>query len=78
MAGPGFDVDKMVSNNRHTPSESFEADRLNRDDISIAQYPAQIDRAALDVLYGVGVGKAAKNSDFGGTIDRQASAHQKS
>lgn len=71
MAGPGFDVDKMVSNNRHTPSESFEADRLNRDDISIAQYPAQIDRAALDVLYGVGVGKAAKNSDFGGTIDRE-------
>ncbi|EMA63739.1 DEAD/DEAH box helicase [Halorubrum lipolyticum] len=71
MAGPGFDVDKVVSNNRHTPSESFEADRLTRENISVAQYPAQIDRAALDVLYGIGVGKAAKDSDFGGTIDRE-------
>lgn len=71
MPGPGFDVDEMVSDSRNTPSESFEADRLDRDNISAAQYPAQIDRAALDVLYGVGVGKAAKSSDFGGTIDQE-------
>jgi superfamily II DNA or RNA helicase len=53
-----------------TPAEQFEHDRLDRDGIDETQYPAQVDRAAVDVLRGIAVGKTDDPTDIGGTVDR--------
>ena len=49
-------------------SEQFYEDRLDRDGLSVADWPSQIDRAAIDLLYGVALGRTNSNFDHGGTI----------
>jgi len=53
-----------------TPAEQFKNDRLDRDGIDKTQYPAQVDRAAVDILRNVAVGKTDDPTDIGGTVDR--------
>lgn len=49
-------------------SSQFYEERLAREGISTADWPSQIDRAALDLLYGVAIGHTDSNFDIGGTI----------
>lgn len=51
-----------------TPAAQFENDRLDRDGIEPTQYPAQVDRAALDLCRGIAVGQTDDHRDIGGTI----------
>ncbi|GAB6878234.1 hypothetical protein JCM17823_05080 [Halorubrum gandharaense] len=51
-------------------SDQFYDERLDRDDLSTADWPSQIDRAAVDLLYGVALGQTDSKSDHGGTIGR--------
>lgn len=53
-----------------TPADQFKHDRLDRDGIENTQYPAQVDRAAVDILRNIAVGKTDDPTDIGGTIDR--------
>jgi hypothetical protein len=53
-----------------TPSEQFYADRLDRYADQRSQWPTQIDRAAVDLLYDVAIGDADDGS-VGGTIGRE-------
>ena len=49
-------------------ADQFKKDRLDRDGLSRADWPSQIDRGATDLLYGVAIGRADSNFDHGGTI----------
>ncbi len=63
--------DPIQTRDKHTtPAEQFKNDRLDRDSIEKTQYPAQVDRAAVDVLQNVAVGKTDDPRDFGGTVDQ--------
>lgn len=66
---PGNDPFQSIDKHR-TPAEQFKNDRLDRDVINKTQYPAQVDRAAVDVLHNVAVGKKDDPTDIGGTVDR--------
>ena len=50
--------------------EQFYEARLDRDGIDQSDWPSQIDRAAIDVSYGVALGKTGSRYDYGGTIGR--------
>ncbi|MCL9817782.1 DEAD/DEAH box helicase family protein [Natronocalculus amylovorans] len=50
-------------------SEQFYEERLDRSDLSTADWPSQIDRAATDLLYGVAIGRT-DSFDHGGTIGK--------
>ena len=52
-----------------TPSEQFYDDRLDRYEDRRSQWPTQIDRAAVDILYNVAVGR--DGDSHAGTIDRE-------
>ncbi len=71
MPSDPFDPDDFINND---PSEQFRADRLARDGVDPSQYPVQIDRAAIDILNGIAVGKdesiGGSIGDTAGTIDR--------
>ena len=63
--------DPLQSRDDHTtPSEQFRKDRLERDEIDPTTYPAQVDRAAADILRGIAVGATDDPTDIGGTIDK--------
>ena len=49
-------------------SSQFYEERLARDGISTADWPSQVDRAALDLLHGVAIGHTDSSFDIGGTI----------
>ncbi|WP_254863094.1 DEAD/DEAH box helicase family protein [Halovivax gelatinilyticus] len=49
-------------------SEQFHQERLDRDDITTADWPSQIDRAATDLLLGIALGHSDSKFDHGGTI----------
>ena len=49
-------------------ADQFKGDRLDRDRLSRADWPSQVDRAATDLLHGVAIGRADSNFDHGGTI----------
>ena len=49
-------------------SEQFFQERLERNDISTADWPSQIDRAATDLLFGIALGHSDSTFDHGGTI----------
>jgi len=66
---PGNDPFQSIDENR-SPAEQFEADRLDREGIDETKYPAQVDRAAIDVRRKIAVGKTDDPTDIGGTIDR--------
>lgn len=63
-----FDVDDHVE--QKSPKEMFEEDRLSREGLTKNQWPAQIDRAALDIHYGIAIGSSDDMTDIGGTIGR--------
>ena len=68
MGNEPFDADALTE---HTSAdEQFHEDRLDRDGIEPSQWPAQIDRAALDIQYGIAIGSTDDAFDIGGTIDR--------
>lgn len=67
---PGFDPDKHIRDQNRPSDEVFYDERLGRAGLTKQQWPAQIDRAALDILYGVAIGKTSSATDIGGTIDR--------
>ncbi len=66
---PGNDPFQSIDKHR-TPAQQFKNDRLDRDSIDTTQYPAQVDRAAIDVLRNIAVGKTDDPTDIGGTVDR--------
>lgn len=66
---PGNDPFQSMDEHR-TPAEQFQYDRLDREGIDKTQYPAQVDRAAIDVLRNIAVGKTDDPTDIGGTVDR--------
>jgi len=48
--------------------EQFYNDRLNREDLTSIDYPARVDQAAADLLYGVSIGKdTASSTGLSGT-----------
>lgn len=49
-------------------ADQFKEDRLDRDGLSQADWPSQIDRAATGLLHGVAIGRTDSNFDHGGTI----------
>lgn len=68
----GFDPDSFVQKQNKSSSEQFHEERLDRQSVTKAQWPAQIDRAAFDVIYGIAIGQTSSTTDIGGTIDRYA------
>ena len=50
--------------------EQFYEARLDRDGINQSDWPSQIDRAAIDVCYGVALGTTDSAFDHGGTIGK--------
>lgn len=64
-----FDPDEFISERNKSPREQFHDERLDRDSLTKTQWPAQIDRAAFDVIYGIAIGKTSSTTDIGGTID---------
>lgn len=66
---PGNDPFQSIDDNR-SPAEQFEADRLDKEGIDETKYPAQVDRAAIDVRREIAVGKTDDPTDIGGTVDR--------
>jgi superfamily II DNA or RNA helicase len=66
----GFDPDEHIATQNRPSDDIFREARLNRAGLTITQWPAQIDRAALDILYGIAIGKTRSTTDIGGTIDR--------
>jgi len=64
----GFDVDNHVS--QDSPKDQFKEDRLEKKGISKSQWASQIDRAALDIHYGIAIGANDDLGDIGGTIGR--------
>lgn len=67
---PGFDPDKHIRDQNRPSDEIFREDRLDRASFTKQQWPAQIDRAALDILHGDAIGKTRSSTDIGGTIGR--------
>ncbi|MFC7074380.1 hypothetical protein ACFQJ7_13940 [Halovenus rubra] len=63
-----FDPDEMTA--QKSVQEQFKEDRLERESLDKSQWPAQIDRAALDIQYGIAVGKSDQVTDIGGVIGR--------
>jgi superfamily II DNA or RNA helicase len=63
-----FDPDKMTA--QKSVQAQFKEDRLERESLDKSQWPAQIDRAALDIQYGIAVGKSDQVTDIGGVIGR--------
>lgn len=51
-------------------SEQFYDERLGRSELSKQDWPPQIDRAAIDIKYGIAIGKINNQTDIGGTIGR--------
>ena len=49
-------------------SEQFYEERLDRENLAKADWPSQIDRAAMDLLFGVAIGRSKDTFDHGGTI----------
>lgn len=49
-------------------SDQFYEERLDREDITKADWPSQIDRAATDLLFGIALGHSSSKFDHGGTI----------
>ena len=66
MGEYGFDPDEMVDTK--SEAEIFREARLDREYLEKSQWPAQIDRAALDIQYGIAVGKTEDSLDIGGAI----------
>ncbi|WP_411968697.1 DEAD/DEAH box helicase [Haloferax sp. YSSS75] len=67
----GFDpFEKQFGNNSKQVDEVFQESRLDGRGLSETQWPAQIDRAATDLLYGVAIGGGAGAGDIGGVIDQ--------
>ena len=64
-----FDPDKHVRKQHKSPREQFYEERLDRKGLTKTQWPAQIDRAALDILHGIAIGRNSSKTDIGGTID---------
>jgi hypothetical protein len=50
--------------------EQFHDARLAKDSLTQGDWPSQIDRAAIDVTYGVALGTADSTFDHGATIGR--------
>lgn len=74
MGRDPFDPDKLVSSKIKAPDESFKEARLERQGLTKNQWPSQIDRAALDLIYSDGhftIGEADTIGDIGGTIDEE-------
>jgi len=68
MGRDPFDPDKLTA--RKSIKEQFKEDRLEREGLEKSQWPSQIDRAALDIQYGIAVGKSDQVGDIGGVIGR--------
>ncbi len=64
----GFDPDDATSHLSY--EEMFKEERLKKDYIRKKDWPAQVDRAALDILYGIAVGKSKDPNDPGGMISK--------
>lgn len=74
MGKDPFDPDDLVSTKIKAPDESFKEARLERPGLTRDQWPSQIDRAALDLIYSDGhftIGQADGIGDIGGTIDEE-------
>lgn len=59
----------QLDRNSKGPDEEFREARLEGRGLSESQWPAQIDRAASDLLYGIAIGGGGVG-DIGGTIDK--------
>jgi hypothetical protein len=66
MGEYGVDPESMVESK--SEEEIFREARLDREGLDRSQWPAQIDRAALDIQYGIAVGKTGDLHDIGGAI----------
>lgn len=66
MGEYGVDPESMVESK--SEEEIFREARLDREGLDRSQWPAQIDRAALDLQYGIAVGKTGDLHDIGGAI----------
>lgn len=62
--------DPFQSWTENTPAEQFKNDRLDRESIDVTQYPAQVDRAAVDIMRDIAVGETGDVTDIGGTVDK--------
>lgn len=74
MGRDPFDPDELVSERNKPPDQSFKEARLERQGLTKDQWPSQIDRAALDLIYGddhFAIGEADAIGDIGGTIDEE-------
>lgn len=74
MGRDPFDPDELISDRNKPPDESFKEARLERQGLTKDQWPSQIDRAALDLIYGddhFAIGEADSIADIGGTIDEE-------
>ena len=68
-----MDPFKKIADERtsyQTVAEQFYDDRLDRPGLSKQDWPPQIDRAAIDIKYGIAIGKLKSKTDIGGTIGR--------
>lgn len=66
MGEYGFDPDKRIEH--RDDDEIFKEARLERAGLEKSQWPAQIDRAALDIQYDIAVGESDGQFDIGGEI----------
>lgn len=66
-------IRKQANQGTEGVDELFYNDRLTRDGLTVADYPARVDQAAIDLCYGISIGKSQKSGGGplagGGMVD---------